>query len=73
MFTLKKGKGGGLYFLNETSACALKPVLIHLLTHMLLFSSHFAMLAVTHGFRVSVHRHLFHSKNISPLLFLSSR
>jgi hypothetical protein len=25
MFTLKKGKGGGLYFLNETSACALKP------------------------------------------------
>jgi hypothetical protein len=24
MFTLKKGRGGGIYFLNETSACALK-------------------------------------------------
>ena len=22
MFTLKKGRGGGIYFLNETSACA---------------------------------------------------
>jgi hypothetical protein len=21
MFTLKKGRGGGIYFLNETSAC----------------------------------------------------
>jgi phosphoribosyl 1,2-cyclic phosphodiesterase len=24
MFTLKSGRGGGIFFLNETSACAMK-------------------------------------------------